>query len=29
MEGVALPGTAFFLTVAVRAPDVIVMQKEV
>jgi signal transduction histidine kinase len=28
MEGVLLPGTAFFLTVAPRAPDVIVMQKE-
>jgi signal transduction histidine kinase len=28
MEGVPLPGTAFFLTVAARAPDVLVMQKE-
>jgi len=28
MEGVPLPGTAFFLTVAPRAPEVIVMQKE-
>jgi signal transduction histidine kinase len=28
MEGTHLPGTAFFLTVAARAPDVLVMQKE-
>jgi signal transduction histidine kinase len=28
MEGVPLPGTAFFLTVTPRAPEVIVMQKE-
>jgi signal transduction histidine kinase len=28
MEGVRLPGTAFFLTVAARAPDVVVMQKD-
>jgi signal transduction histidine kinase len=28
MEGVALPGAAFFLTVAAHAPDVLVMQKE-
>ncbi len=28
MEGVPLPGTAFFLTVAPRAPEVIVMQKD-
>jgi len=28
MEGVPLPGTAFFLTVAARAPEVILLQKE-
>jgi signal transduction histidine kinase len=28
MEGVSLPGAAFFLTVAARAPEVVVMQKE-
>jgi signal transduction histidine kinase len=28
MEGVKLPGAAFFLSVAARAPDVLVMQKE-
>jgi signal transduction histidine kinase len=28
MEGVTLPGAAFFLTVAARAPDVLVMQKD-
>ncbi len=28
MDGIRLPGTAFFLTVARRAPDVLVMQKE-
>ena len=26
MEGVRLPGTAFFLTVAIRAPDMVMMQ---
>jgi signal transduction histidine kinase len=28
IEGVTLPGAAFFLSVAARAPDVLVMQKE-
>jgi len=28
MEGIRLPGAAFFLTVARRAPDVLVMQKD-